>query len=156
MSLAICVLITWVVIIVLHLIPKKLSELDMIFLYFVNTIFELSIFTILHINLHRISVNHDVEKSLADLTIRLIMIPLVFVITANLILYSWKKLKWLIVIAIILSFILMGKLMESLDIIKTHNWHIAYTILLFSSYALFSSVMAWLITRVDQKEVKKA
>ncbi|WP_108671640.1 hypothetical protein [Peribacillus acanthi] len=155
MSLAICVLITWIVIIILHAIPKKLSELDMVFLYFMNTIFEVSIFTILHINLNKLVVSHDVEKSFADLVIRLIMIPLVFVITANILLYSWKYLKWFIVIAIIFSFILMQKLLEWLEIIKTSQWNIGKTLLLFSCYALFSSLMAWMISRVDEKEVTK-
>lgn len=154
MSLAVCVLITWIVLIVLSLIPKKLSELDMIFLYFVNTIFELSIFTILHVNLKWINVNHSVEKSLADLVLRLFMIPFVFIITSNILLYSWKFLKWIIVFGIILCFLLMGRLIEELGIITTPHWKLIYNVLMFSSYAAFSRYMAWVIALVDQKEVK--
>jgi hypothetical protein len=153
--LAICVLITWFVIIILSLIPKKFSELDMVFLYFVNTIFELSIFTVLHVNLKWIVVNHSVEKSIADLVFRLIMIPLVFIITSNILLYSWKFLKWIIVIAMILSFILMQGLLERLGVITTHHWNVIYNFLMFSSYAIFSRFMTWVIVNVDRKEVKK-
>lgn len=155
MSIAICVLITWVVIIILSLIPKKLSELEMIFLYFVNTIFNLSVFTVLHVNLKWIVVNHSVEKSIADLVLRLIMIPLVFVLTSNILLYSWKFLKWVIVIAIILGFNLLGKLLEGLGVISFEHWNVIYNTLMFSSYAIFSRLMAWVIVNVDRKEVKK-
>ncbi|MGG3467483.1 hypothetical protein ABES02_08340 [Neobacillus pocheonensis] len=155
MSIAICVLITWLVIIILSLIPKKLSELEMLFLYFVNTIFDLSVFTVLHVNLKWIVVNESVEKSIADLVMRLIMIPLVFVLTSNILLYSWKFLKWVIVIAIILSFNLLGKLLVGLDVISFDHWNGMYNILMFSSYAVFSRIMAWVITNVDRKEVKK-
>jgi hypothetical protein len=153
-SLAVCVLITWIVMIILSLIPKKLSELDMIFLYFVNTIFELSIFTILHVNLKWIIVNHSVEKSLADLVFRLFMIPFVFIITSNILLYSWKFLKWIIVFGIILCFLLVGLLIRQLGIITTPHWKLIYTVLMFSSYAAFSRFMAWVIVVVDRKEVK--
>ena len=155
MSLAVCVLITWIVFIIFSLIPKKLSELDMIFLYFVNTIFELSIFTILHVNLNWIVVSHSVEKALADLVLRLFMIPFIFIITSNILLYSWKFLKWITVCAIILSFLLMGHLIERLGIITTNHWNYVYNVLLFSSYAAFSRIMAWVIVQVDRKEVKK-
>jgi hypothetical protein len=153
-SLAICVFISWIVIIVFSLIPKKFSEQDMVFLFFVNTIFQLSIFTILHVNLKWLYVSRTVEHSLADLVCRLIMIPLVFVITANILLYSWKVLKWIIVVAIILSFLLLGQLLSKLGVLSMHHWNAFYGISLFTSYAIFSSFMGWFISNVDEKEVK--
>jgi hypothetical protein len=155
LSLAICVLITWLVIIVLSLIPKKLSRIEMVFVYFVNTIFELSIFTILHINLKWIDVSHSVEKSFADLVLRLIMIPLVFVITANILMYSWKFLKWLIIVVIILCFLLMQAMIIRLGILTILHLNAIYTFILFSSYAVFSSLMAWFICNVDGKDVRE-
>ncbi|HJV31395.1 MAG TPA: hypothetical protein VJ558_04310 [Bacillales bacterium] len=153
MTFAICVLMTWFVIIVFSLIPKKLTVLDMIFVYFVNTIFELSVFTILHINLKWLEVSHDVEKSLADLVLRIIMIPLVFVITANLLMYSRNFLKWTIVTVIIFSFLLIEALIHKLGILTTHHWNAVYTLVLFSSYTIFSSLMAWFISNVDKRGV---
>lgn len=126
----------------------------MIFLYFVNTIFELSIFTILHVNLKWIIVNDSVEKSLADLVFRLFMIPFVFIITSNILLYSWKFLKWIIVFGIILCFLLEELLIKQLGIITTPHWKLIYTVLMFSSYAAFSRFMAWVIVVVDPKEGK--
>lgn len=152
MSLAICVLITWFVIIVLTHIPKKLSELDMLFLYFVNTIFDLSIFTVFHVNLKWIVVNRSFEESIADLVLRLFMIPLVFVITSNILLYNWKFLKWVIVALIILGFIPLQVLVKKLGIISTPHMNIMYSLLMFSSYAVFSRFMAWVIVHAGRKE----
>lgn len=153
MSLAICVLLTWSVIIIFSLIPKKLSELEMVFLYFSNIIFELSIFTIFHLNLKYIQVSNDIEKSFSDLVLRIIMIPTVLLITSNILLYSWKYLKWIIVSIMVLSFIMIQKLIEWLGIITTTNWNIVYTVIMFCTYVVFSSVMTWWIQRTDPKEV---
>lgn len=155
MSLAVCVLITWLVIIVLSLIPKKLDEIEMVFLFFVNTIFELSIFTVFHVNLKWIEVNDSIEKSFADLVLRLGLIPITFIITTNILLYSWKYLKWIIVIAIILAFLFMNKLIEWLGILTLNQWNLFYTVIVFSSYAVFSRIMAWFIMKVGRREVNK-
>jgi hypothetical protein len=155
MSLAICTLITWLVIIVFSLIPKKLDEIEMVFLFFVNTIFELSIFTIFHVNLKWLEVNHSMEKSFADLVLRIGLIPIVFIITSNILLYSWKYLKWIIVLAIILAFLLINKLIVWLGILTTTHWNLLYTLIVFSSYAVFSRLMAWFIIKVGRREVHK-
>lgn len=155
MSVGVCALITWIVLIIFTVMPKKLSELDMIFLYFVNTIFELSVFTIVHINLKWLTVSHGVEESFADLILRLIMIPVVFVIATNILLYSWKFLKWMILIGIIIFFIMLSFLLEKLGVIILNHWNIFYTIIMFSSYAVFSRLMAWFIVNAGRKEVKK-
>lgn len=155
MAVAVCVLITWLVIIIFSLIPKKLTELEMVILFFVNTIFELSVFTILHVNLKWLIVSQTVEKSFADLVIRLLMIPFIFLITTNILLYSWKFLNWIIVAIIISSFLLLQILLENLGVLKTHHWNMFSTILLFCGYAIFSQLVAWLIVHVDLKEVNK-
>lgn len=155
MSLAIIVFITWLFIILLSKIPKRLSEHDMIFLFFVNTIFELSIFTLMHLNFNWIVVSHNVEKSIADLVMRLILNPLTFIITTNFLLYPRKFLKWILMGGMLLYFILMERLLEWLGVLTVHHWKPWLSILMFSSYAVFSRLMAWFITNVDRKEVKK-
>lgn len=152
MSLAICALITWIVIIVFSFIPKKLNEIEMVFLFMVNTIFELSIFTIFHVNLKWLIVNQSVEKSFSDLVLRLVMIPIVFIITTNILLYQWKFLKWVIVLIIIGSFPIMNILIEKLGILKTHHWNLLYTLILFSTYAVFSRMMAGLFNKIAREK----
>ncbi|MFC5448605.1 hypothetical protein [Paenibacillus aestuarii] len=154
MSLAICILLTWVVIIILSLIPKKLSELEMIFLYFCNIIFEISVFTILHLNLQIIQVSNETEKSFADLVLRIIMIPTVMMISSNVLLYAWGYLKWILAAMMILSFIGVQKLIEALGILSTTNWNVGYTVIMFSIYVAFSRLAVWWIQRAGRKDVK--
>gem|GEM_PF-7117223 len=147
-------LFTWAVIVILSLIPKKLSELESVFLYFSNLIFEISVFTILHLNLQIIQVSNETEKSFADLVLRIIMIPTVMMIASNVMLYAWRYLKWILVALMILSFLGVQKLIEGLGILTTTNWHAGYTVIMFSAYAAFSRAAVWWIQRAGRKEVK--
>ncbi|WP_421383311.1 hypothetical protein ACOJQI_02720 [Bacillus salacetis] len=155
MSLAVCVLMTWIVVIILMLIPKKLSEIEMVFVYFANTVFELSIFTILHLNLKWIQIDQGFEKSIADLVLRIFMIPLIFVITANILCYRWKLLKFVVVILINLSFLFLNILITKLGILKATHWSPLYTVILFMSYTIFSGLMAVCISNIKGKEVTR-
>jgi len=150
-SIAVCAFITWIIIIILSLIPKKLSEVDMVLLYFANAIFEVSIFTVIHVNLSWIEVNHSVEKSLADLIIRFVMFPLLFLIMSNVMMYHWKFTKWVIAAGIAFFFILINMLLGWLGINKMLHWNSLYTIGIFGAYAVFSQVMTRAIIRVDRE-----
>ncbi|RAP75385.1 hypothetical protein [Paenibacillus montanisoli] len=152
MALAICVFMTWCVIIVHSLMPKKLSGAEMVFIYFCSTVFELSIFTIVHLNLGWIEVDKGVEKSIADLVLRLFTNPLIFIISTNILLYRWKVLKWVIIAAIVLAFIPMGYMLERIGIISTPHWNAWLTVAMFTSYVIFSRLMAWIIISTGQKE----
>ncbi|WP_308638549.1 hypothetical protein [Paenibacillus silvisoli] len=152
MALAICVFMTWCVIIALSLMQKKLTGSEMVFIYFCNTVFELSVFTIVHLNFGWIEVSQGAEKGVADLVLRLFTNPLLLIIITNILLYSWKVMKWVIVAAMLLGFIPMQALLERLDIISTPHWHLSNTLIMFSSYVLFSRLMAWFIIRIGEKE----
>ncbi|KPV41850.1 hypothetical protein [Alicyclobacillus ferrooxydans] len=152
MSIAVCVFITWCTIVALALIPKKLTSLEMVFLFFVCTIFELSVFNIFNLNLQWMMVSKNVEKSLADLVMRLICIPVALLMASNFILYSSKFLKWGLTAAMVLLGVLMQKTIEWLGILSTPNWNIGYTALLFCSYIVFTGLMTIFITRLKQAE----
>jgi hypothetical protein len=156
-ALAVCILITWLVICILSIIPKSLKDVDLIFIYFVNTIFELSVFTIFHINLRWINVGGRIDQSFADLVLRLIMIPLVFVISTQVLFYSIRIWKWVITGAIILLFILFSKLLEKFGILHlSSHWKVFYTFIMFCCYALLSWLMGWFMILLDKKEGEKA
>lgn len=124
----------------------------MVFLFFVCTIFELSVFNIFHLNLHWMMVSKSVEKSLADLVMRLICIPVVLVMTSNFMLYSSRFLRWGLAIAVVIVGILMQKTVEWLGILSTPHWNIGYTALLFCGYILFTGLMTFFITHLKQTE----
>ncbi|TJY42617.1 hypothetical protein E5161_07120 [Cohnella pontilimi] len=91
---------------------------------------------------------------MADLVYRLIMIPLVLIISSNILLYPWKYLKWAMALVILLSLIAMHGLEERLGIMKTPHWNMLQSVVMFSGYILFSRIMTWFILRVDRKEVQ--
>ncbi|MED1205517.1 hypothetical protein [Heyndrickxia acidicola] len=153
MAFAICVLITWFVICTLSIIPKTFKAVDLIFIYFLNTIFELSIFSLFHINLHWFNVGTSTELAFADLVLRLVMVPLVFVIATQILFYSVGAWKWLVQVVIILLFIPFSKFLEYLKILHlTQHWNMFYTILMFFSYAFFSWLMGKFMIFLDRKE----
>lgn len=128
----------------------------MIFLFFIDTIFELSIFTIVHLNLNWLTVSKSIEKGFADLVIRLILVPLVMIISSNILLYSWKYLKWAVTAGILLLLVLLHLLMVNLGIISGIHWNMYYSAVMFGSCILFSGLMAEFIIHVGLKEAKKA
>lgn len=150
MSLAVCVFVTWCAIAILALIPKRLTTVEMVFLFFVCTIFELSIFNIFSLNLQWLMVNRRVEKSLSDLVMRLVCIPVVLVMTSNFLLYSSRFLKWGLTAAVVLFGLLMERTVVSLGILTTPHWNIGYTTLLFCGYIGFTGLMTFFITRFKQ------
>lgn len=154
MSIAVCVFIAWCTIIILALIPKKRTELEMIFLFIVGTVFELSLFTLFHLNLHWMDVSKSVEKSFADLVMRLICIPVVMVITSNFLSYSSKRLRWCLAAVVVLVGIMLQKIVVWLGILTTPHWNTGYTFLLFCGYVAFVKLMTWVIIYIKHPEGK--
>ena len=154
MSLAVCVFITWSVILIFVLIPKKITGFEMIFLFFICTIFELSLFNLFHLNLHWVNVNKSVEKSLADLIMRLICMPVILVMTSNFLLYSSRILKWCLAGAVVLFCVMVQELLVWLGILTTPHWNAGYTVLMCCGDIIFARLMTWFIIYIKQTEGK--
>lgn len=154
MSLAVCVFITWIAISILAMIPKKLTILEMVFLFFVCTIFELSIFTVFHLNLHWIIVSENIEKSVADLVMRLACMPVIMVITSNFLLYTSRVLKLGLMATVVLGGVMLHKTVKWLGILTTPHWNLWYTVVLFCSYIIFLKLMTWFVIYLKQTEGK--
>lgn len=156
MVLAVWVFITWTIIIVFLVIPKELSELDMVFMYFANTVFVISTFTLFDLNLKYIMASHAVEKSFSVLIYRIIAIPLLLIISSNVLMYPWKWLKWGIVVGMIALLVLLQELLKWTGVVTFQRWNVFYSVLTFSCFIVFSRVMAWLIVHADGKEVQES
>lgn len=124
----------------------------MVFLLFICTIFELSVFNIFNLNLQWMMVSKNVEKSFADLIMRLICVPVVLLITSNVILQPSWLVKLLGTVTMIGIGVLMEKMVEGLGILFTPHWNVGYTVLLFCVYILFTGFMTVFITHLRQKE----
>ncbi|MBO7744805.1 hypothetical protein I8J29_11395 [Paenibacillus sp. MWE-103] len=152
MSLAICIFLACCAIIALSLIPKKLTELESLFVFFSGTVFELSAFTIVHVNLDWVIVPHGNEPSYANLVMRLVVIPVILVIASHVLLYDRKWLKWILASGIVLLFIPFQYLQEKLGILVTPHWNVYYTLIVFAGYIAFARVMAQLILNARPAE----
>lgn len=148
LPIAICAIIAVCVITVLLFMPKKLSEPESVFLYFVNTIFALSIFTYFSLNLRWLEVSKEVDKSLTDLIVRIIVVPLYMVISTNVLLYNWKWWRWLTVALMVVGGLLLQILLIRLGVLKPRHWNMAFTLLMFSVYFSFSRIMTWFLRKV--------
>ena len=94
MALAVIALFSWMVVIVFAVVPKKLTLTDFIFIYFVCVIVTITLFTVLDVNLQWVPTTRDVEKSFALHICRFIEIPLMVILSANLLqanFRSWRR-----------------------------------------------------------------
>lgn len=150
MAISIGVVVSWIAITFFSLIPKRLSLLETIFLFCANTVFELSVFSILHINLKLIDVEPGLENGIANLMFRLIELPLLLVASSTILLYS-AKYKWWAVTAIILFTLIVQQALLSLGILSFNHWNLFYSGLGMCLNVLFSRTMTWVITSVERK-----
>ncbi|WP_274361533.1 hypothetical protein [Paenibacillus thermotolerans] len=150
MAIIVGTIATWIAVTVFSLIPKKLTVSENIVLFFYNTIFELSVFTILHVNLKLIVVEPGIGNGIADLMFRLIELPLVLVATSNILLYS-SDVKWLGVALIVLFTLLVQLVAVYVGIVSFHHWNIIYSAISMCANVLFSRIITWAITSLDRK-----
>ncbi|MFC4810880.1 hypothetical protein [Paenibacillus sp. GCM10023250] len=152
MSLSICIFLACCAIIALSLIPKKLTELESLFVFFGSTVFELSVFTIVHVNLDWVIVPHSNEPAFAILVLRLAVIPVMLVIAAHVLLYERPWLKWISAAGILLFFMLLHSLEVKLGILVTPHWNAYYSLVVFAGCIAFTRVLTQLILNVRRRE----
>lgn len=151
MSFVVSIFAAWIVIILVCLIPKKLSEKDMVILYFFNTIFVVSTLTILNLNVRYLTVSRSVEKVFAVFACQYILIPLLLVISANVLMYASKWLKWGCTAAIVVGIVLFQKLLESMGVLFFNHWNLFYSLVMAICFVLLSRFISALIHRVREE-----
>ncbi len=142
MVLAIFVLIAWIIISVYLLVPKKLTLVENIFIFFSATILIINIATIVDLNLGLVQSSKVPEKFLAMWLQRNIIDPIFIVIFINFIFYNIRVIKKM---GIMLIVILVLNLVEFVAIqlgVKTYKgWNtlfanISLATVLFISFLL--------------------
>lgn len=153
MPLAVTVLMTQTIIILFGLIPKKLSDIEMVVLFFVDSIFSISIFTTVELNLKWVTVSESVDRVFAVLVGHVIETPLVMVLISNVILYRSHS-RWLVVMAAWVAPILEQLLMREIGVISFENWNPLYGAIEFAIFLGFSAVSTWFVRSVSKRDVK--
>jgi hypothetical protein len=151
-ALAMCIFVTWIIIIVVSVIPKMLSEWDMVSLYFINTILVISTFTVLDLNLEYMTVSDNAEKAIGVMIYRMIAIPLVLIISANVSRYAAKFVRFVILAGIDLILIVFLQVIKGMGMITLIHWNFVDSAIMFTCFIAFSSCMAWVIVSAGKKE----
>ena len=145
LSLAVLALIGWVVMIILAVVPKNLTINDMVFLYFVIGILTVTVFTLLDINLEWVPVTRDVEKSLALYICRIIIIPLLILMSSMVLLsrlkWIWKGVLWVV---ILLALSLSDWVYLHFELIRYANWsEIKSALMYFIFMVVIGGIARW-------------
>lgn len=155
MPIAFSTIVVWIAVTVFFWVPKKLTPLEMIFLFFIDTICELGTFSILSENLKLIQVKAEVGVALADLMYRLIELPLLLVSTSNILMHSSKWVKWGGCSAIVLFSLAVQWILIRQKMLTFHHWNLLYSCIYLVVFIAFSFAMAWLIIRTSPKGIDK-
>ncbi len=141
MVISICTLAMWCTVCVVWILPKRLSKKDMILLYFINTIFVVTAFAVLTLNLKYFTITHSAETQIGILMCHNIMIPLLLVAFDNISLYQSRLIQALGTAAVFASLTLFQKLLEQIGAIQYVHWNLFYASFLTVVFLLFSKIV---------------
>lgn len=156
MSLAILALLAWLVLIVFAIVPKGLALNDMIFLYFLIGILTITLFTLLDVNLHWVTLTRSVEGSFAMYICRFILIPFQILLSVCVLNSQLKaKWRWGISVIIVALLCLADRIYLWADLITYRRWNEFYAALMYGGFI----VLMWWIARwfigLEKGEPKK-
>jgi hypothetical protein len=142
MSLAVICLVTWFVIVVFALVPKRLTLIEMVFIYFVCSILTVTLFTIFDINLNWVPASRNVEKAIALNICRFIEIPLLLILSTAILNSSLRaRIRWLIAAFICLFLTVNDFLLTGFGILVFNKWN---NLIAFFDYGMFIILMGWI------------
>ncbi|MFE8700045.1 hypothetical protein ACFYKX_05335 [Cytobacillus sp. FJAT-54145] len=143
MALTIYFIIAWFIIIIICLLPRKLSFVENSFIFLFLSIVIKNSFTVFGLNLKWIEANMEPEFFLAYLLYRTIIYPcaLLFMVT---ILYTYRKtvIRVTAILSVSIFILLVENLGQWLDVYTYTQWNNWYTIIeiaVFSILAIFIS-----------------
>lgn len=152
MAVVFATMVVWTAVAVFWLVPKELWPFEIIFLLFVDTVFELGTVAILATNLKLIQVGPGVDNLLADLMYRLIELPLLLMTTSNLLLHSNRTVRWGGVTVIILFTLLVQQFLVSHGMLIFRQWNLLFSFIYMCVFVAFSRAMTWVIMRASPRK----
>ncbi len=156
MSIAVLAMFACLVMIVFAIVPKGLTLIEMVFLYFIIGILTITQFTILDVNLHWVPVTRSVEGSFAIYICRFIVIPFLILLSVC-VLNSHMQAKWRMVLltTIVIVLCVGDRIYLRAGLITFHRWNEMYSALMY----MVSIALVWLIARrflgLEKGEFKK-
>ncbi|WP_067621475.1 hypothetical protein [Alicyclobacillus acidiphilus] len=158
MQLALSALFAWLAIILFSIVPKRLSILDLVFLYCVIFILTTASYTIFDVNLRVVTISRAPSISFATILTRLVTIPVLIMMAVDALQPSeGRQPNWLTAIAIWLVLTVFDWVLDLLKIITYRNsfvWHALTTSIVYLGFI----VISWGLTRwyrsSDRKNVQ--
>jgi hypothetical protein len=142
MSLAVLAVVTWLVMIVFANIPKRFTLTEMIFLYFVSSILTVTAWTIFDVNFQWVPATRNVEKSFALYICRFIEIPLLLIMSSEVLNSSLRaRWRWTTAMSICIFLTVNDWILVQFGILVYHQWNYVYA---FLDYGMFIVLMAWI------------
>ncbi|MFC4799643.1 hypothetical protein ACFPA1_09765 [Neobacillus sp. GCM10023253] len=142
MSLALLAMVTWLVMIVFANIPKRFTLTEIIFLYFVSSIMTVTVFTLFDENFQWVTATRNVEKSLALDICRFVEIPLLLIMSSEVLINSSLRVgwRWTIAATICLFLTVNDWILVQFGILEYRQWNYVFA---FLDYGMFIVLMAW-------------
>jgi hypothetical protein len=148
MILCAFIVVAWITGSWLWIIPKSVSNIDHILIWFVISICIININTLLSLNLKWIQITMEPDKYIAYLIDRSLITPLLLLIFVN-ILYTAKNLLYKITrILYIVILWSSGEIASILtDVVRYRSWNFLYALGIFVFYFLLSYGLAQILQR---------
>lgn len=156
MPLLICACIAWLTIILFAIIPKRLSILEFVFLYFILLSLTSTWFTVLELNFQIIKIPMPSIDLWAVTVFRVLTVPLQILMAINVLQpFKERKCRWILSGVIWLALTLHDWALYQFNVIHYHllyTWPLlalAYLVLMIITWCL-----TWWYTRFDQRKAR--
>lgn len=140
--------IAWLVSFIFWVIPKRLSFLDHLILWFSCSFVMVSLRTVVSLNLGWVEISEDKEIFLTYIIRRSFIDPMLLLILANIIVQS-KKAIWKIgsFISFLIVFIVLEYSLVQFDVIQLKKFNYMYVTGMFILFILFLLTLVYLLRR---------
>jgi hypothetical protein len=143
MILATFFIIAWMISACYWMLPKHFSFIDVLILWFLNSIAIVSLHTILSLNWYWISISENIELFLSFLLIRSIIDPMLLLIFENIFYHTLKAVwKTFTAIGILTLFLVIEFLSVRLHIVTFITFNYFYAGLMYVLFLVFSHLIA--------------
>lgn len=158
MQMPVCAFIAWLSIIVFFLVPKKIPNLDFVFLFCVVLSLTATSYTFFELNWHNVTVPRIGTSMVAAAVSRLITIPVWIMIAVNYLLTpTSKRMRWLVPAAIWIGVTVFDWSLGNVHVLTYHrsfSWNPISQSLTYLSFIVIPAVFTWIFRRFDGNKVR--
>lgn len=146
-QLPICALFAWYAIILFALMPKRLSVLDLVFLYCVTVILTTATFTTFDVDLQFVTIPRSATSSFSTFMCRIVTIPALILMAVNALQPAGgKRPRWDLAVAIWIGLVLFDWTLNFLGVITYRRAFAGHALGASITYFAFIAII-WCLSR---------